>query len=242
MLTLAGEKSFNLIRLREDIRLGLRIEGVAVDAWIAGAWKELAKAESIGSCHLWRIPRTTTNKVRIRVTKSPVCPALSDFGLYLEPDFGPWEPPVSNNPKAGAKAKWKVVSASYQAAGGEARNAIDGDVGTLWHTHGADGEHALPQEIVVSLGADKTLPGVTDTPRRDGTMHGRVDRYDFLTSTDGKTWKRVAEGEFGNLRANPVEQTVTFEPVAARYFKFIATHALEMNHAAVAELGVIEAK
>jgi hypothetical protein len=54
----------------------------------------LAKAESIGSCHLWRVPLTGTNKVRIRVTKSPVCPAMSDFGLFLEPAFAPWVPPL----------------------------------------------------------------------------------------------------------------------------------------------------
>ncbi len=87
---LQGEKSFNLIRLREDIRLGLRLEGVAIDAWVEGNWKEIAKAESIGSCRLWRVAETSTNKVRIRVTNSPVCPALSDFGLYHEPVFQPW--------------------------------------------------------------------------------------------------------------------------------------------------------
>jgi len=95
---LTGEKSFNLILLREDIRLGLRLEGVAVDTWLDGQWKELAKAESIGSCHLWRVPTTRTNKVRVRVTKSPVCPALSDFGLYLEPAFPAWVPPVPRVP------------------------------------------------------------------------------------------------------------------------------------------------
>jgi alpha-L-fucosidase len=91
-LELKGEKTFNLIRLREDIRLGLRVEGVAVDAWADGAWKEIASAESIGSCHLWRVPKTTTSKVRIRVTKAPVCPALSDFGLFWEPEFGSDKP------------------------------------------------------------------------------------------------------------------------------------------------------
>jgi alpha-L-fucosidase len=87
VLELKGEQTFNMIRLREDIRLGLRVEGVAVDAWADGKWNEIAKAESIGSCHLWRVPKTTTGKVRIRVTKAPVCPALSDFGLFLEPEF-----------------------------------------------------------------------------------------------------------------------------------------------------------
>ncbi len=95
VLELQGPVDFNLIRLREDIRLGQRLEGAAVDAWVDGEWKELAKAESIGACRLWRLPKTiTATKLRLRVTKSPVCPALSDFGLYLEPEFAPWIPPI----------------------------------------------------------------------------------------------------------------------------------------------------
>ena len=38
------------------------------------------------------VPTTTAGKMRRRVTRSPVCPALSDFGLYLEPAFAPWAP------------------------------------------------------------------------------------------------------------------------------------------------------
>lgn len=238
-LELAGEKTFNLIKLREDIRLGLRVEGVSVDAFVGGQWKELAKAESIGACHLWRVPKTTAGKVRIRVTKAQVCPALSDFGLFLEPEFDAWNPPIGGNPKAAAKAKWKVVGKSFEAAGGEAKNAIDGNGGTLWHTYGKDGESGLPQDFTVDMGAQKTLKGFTYTPRT-GTLNGVVDQYRFEISTDGKTWMTAAEGEFGNLRANPIEQTVPFAPAKARYFKFTAKHVLEKNHAAVAEIGVVE--
>jgi len=241
---LKGEQTFNLIRLREDIRLGQRVEGVAVDAWQNGAWKELARAQSVGSCRLWRVPLTTTAKLRIRVTQCPVCPALSDFGLFLEPDFDPWLPPVGADPKLlaamKAKAKWKVVSASYEAPNNGARNAIDGNPATIWHTDGPDGERACPQEFVVDMGGERTLKGFTYLPRQDHTFHGMVDQYTFHTSLDGKTWSKAAEGEFGNLRANPVEQTVAFEPVTARYFKFTAKHALEKNHAVVAEIGVVE--
>jgi alpha-L-fucosidase len=240
--TLAGEKTFNLIRLREDIRLGHRVEGVAVDAWVDGAWKELAKAESIGPSRLWRVPKTTTGKVRIRVTKSPVCPALSDFGLFLEPEFQTWIQPVGGNPKAAAKAKWKVIAKSYESPDAPARNAIDGNPASIWHTHAPEGERTLPQEFAVDLGATLKLKGFIYLPRQDHTAHGMVDQYTFQVSTDGQTWKTVAEGEFGNLRANPVEQAIAFEPVSARYFKFIARHALEKNHAVVAEIGVIEAK
>ena len=240
-LTLAAPATFNMIRLREDIRLGLRLDGVAVDAWIDGAWKEIATAKSIGSCRLWRVPATTTTKVRLRVTDSPVCPALSDFGLFLEPEFESWIPPVGSTPAAVAKAKWKVVGKSHDSPGGEARRAIDGDPTTLWHTHGPDGEHGLPQEITVDMGSAKSLAGFTYTPRT-GVLHGMVDQFTFQLSLDGKTWQTAASGEFGNLRANPVEQTVAFPPAKARYFRFIATRAIEKNHAAVAEIGVVEAK
>lgn len=241
--TLTAPQTFNMIRLREDIRLGLRLEGVAVDAMVDGQWKELAKAESIGSCRLWRVPMTTASQVRIRVTKSPVCPALSDFGLFLEPELANWVPPVGGDPRAAAKAKWKIVSASYEnPPGGAAHHAIDGQPNTIWHTHGDDGERNLPQEIAVDTGEIRTLTGFTYLPRQDGTIHGMVDQYAFLVSTDGKQWTQAAAGEFGNLRANPVEQTVTFAATKARYFKFIAKHSLERNHAAIAELGVIEGK
>lgn len=238
-IELASEKEFNLIQLREDIRLGLRVEGVAVDVFAGGAWKEVAKAESIGSNHLWRIPNTKTNKLRIRVTKAEVAPALSDFGLFLEPTFDTWVPPVGSDPKLLAKSKWKIVSATFEAKGGEARRAIDGDAATLWHTHGDDGEKTLPQGFIVDMGAVKAIKGFTYTPRT-GTLDGVVDQYRFETSTDGTQWTVSAEGEFGNLRANTVEQTISFTPTKARYFRFTAKHALEKNHAAVAEIGVVE--
>jgi hypothetical protein len=98
----------------------------------------------------------------------------------------------------------------------------------------------FPQDFAVDMGVEKTVKGFTDLPRQDKTVHGMVDQYAFAVSVDGKTWTQVAEGEFGNLRANPVVQTVPCEPVKARHFKFVARHALEKNHAVVAGIGVVE--
>jgi alpha-L-fucosidase len=85
VLNLHQPKTFNVIRLRENIKLGQRIEEVAVDAWQDGKWEEIAKATSIGGNRLIRLQNdVSANKVRLRITKSPVCIALSDFGLYKE--------------------------------------------------------------------------------------------------------------------------------------------------------------
>jgi alpha-L-fucosidase len=87
ILNLHQNKTFNVIRLRENIKLGQRIEEVAVDAFKDGKWEQVAIATSIGGNRLIRLPQNvTTNKVRLRITKSPVSIALSDFGLFKEPD------------------------------------------------------------------------------------------------------------------------------------------------------------
>ena len=81
-------KSFNVIRLRENIKLGQRIEEVKIDAWINSRWQQIAMATSIGGNRLIRLDKNIESaKVRLRITKSPVCIALSDFGLYRETRF-----------------------------------------------------------------------------------------------------------------------------------------------------------
>jgi alpha-L-fucosidase len=96
ILDLHKKKSFNVIRLRENIKLGQRIDEVAVDAWQNGKWQQIATATSIGGNRLINLPKNiTTNKVRLRVTKAAVCIALSDFGLYNEIHFPPSVVPES---------------------------------------------------------------------------------------------------------------------------------------------------
>ena len=47
------------------------------------AWSKVAEATSVGNCRLIRTAElVTTDSVRLRITSSPVCPALSDFGLF----------------------------------------------------------------------------------------------------------------------------------------------------------------
>jgi alpha-L-fucosidase len=84
-LTLDFRKAvtFSVIRLREYLPLGQRIAFFEVSAWQGGAWRAVATASSVGHCRLIRLNESmTTDKVRLRITNSPVCPALSDFGLF----------------------------------------------------------------------------------------------------------------------------------------------------------------
>jgi len=75
----------NVVSLRERLPLGQRVEGFAIDAWQDGQWHELAAGSSIGSRRLVRFNEVTTERLRLRITKAVVCPALAEFAVHLEP-------------------------------------------------------------------------------------------------------------------------------------------------------------
>ena len=75
--------TFDLARLREHTPLGQRVSAFAIDIWANGSWSAWQSATSIGSCRILRSSTLAqTNRVRLRITESPVCPALSEFALF----------------------------------------------------------------------------------------------------------------------------------------------------------------
>ena len=82
-LTWSSARTFDLIRLREDIRLGQRIDSIAIDVHDGKAWTTAGTATSIGACRLVRFDRAvTTDRLRIRIVSSAACPALSEIGVF----------------------------------------------------------------------------------------------------------------------------------------------------------------
>jgi alpha-L-fucosidase len=79
------EITFNVVRLREYLPLGQRVEAFALDQWRNGQWLKFADATSIGSCRLVRSEPVTTSKIRLRITQAPVCPAISELAVFAEP-------------------------------------------------------------------------------------------------------------------------------------------------------------
>ena len=82
-LTWSSTRTFDLIRLREDIRLGQRIDSIAIDVYDGKGWTTAGTATSIGACRLVRFNRpVTTDRLRIRIVSSAACPALSEIGVF----------------------------------------------------------------------------------------------------------------------------------------------------------------
>jgi alpha-L-fucosidase len=86
ILQLSREQTFNVVRVREYLPLGQRVEAFAVDVWKDNDWREFARGTSIGNCKLVRATPVTATKVRLRITQAPVCPAISEFALFAAPN------------------------------------------------------------------------------------------------------------------------------------------------------------
>ena len=77
--------TFNVVRLREFLPLGQRVDAFALDAWQDEKWTEFATGTSIGNTRLVATSKITTAKVRLRITQAGACPALSEVGFFAMP-------------------------------------------------------------------------------------------------------------------------------------------------------------
>ncbi|MBR6457818.1 MAG: hypothetical protein IKS71_04385 [Bacteroidales bacterium] len=85
VVDLQGSDTFNLLLLQEDIRLGQRISGFTVEAWVGGAWTEIARGTTVGYKRILRLPPTAASRLRITITGAHDVPILSEVGVYFDP-------------------------------------------------------------------------------------------------------------------------------------------------------------
>jgi len=137
-----------------------------------------------------------------------------------------------------SKEKWSVISIS-SGDNKSVEKIIDGDANTAWGF--GSNENKLPQTIIIDMGELTTIKGFTYTPQQVGSNLSLISNYEFYTSEDNSTWTKQSEGEFSNIKHNPIEQIKSFIAVKARFLRFVATGAVGNSQTvSIAEIGVIE--
>ena len=138
-----------------------------------------------------------------------------------------------------SKENWKIVTASS----GDLKSAdrvIDGNPNTDW-SFGSN-TAKLPQEIVIDMGVLLKISGFTYVPQQVGNALNLIANYEFYTSKDAVKWTKQSQGEFSNIKNNPIEQLKIFTEVKVRYLRFVAKSAVEKGQTvSIGEINVIEA-
>ncbi len=179
------------------------------------------RASSGPAC--WPMWRATASSRRSRLRKRP-WPKCSNA-----PSRRSWSASARGCSKPTAKtpptATWR-------------RNAIDGDPDTFWHTRWTPRNDPMPHHLVIDLGREMAIKGITCLPRQD-MANGRIAEAEVFVSNDPKSWGTpVAQAKW---RDTGELQTVAFpQPVRARYLKLVVKSEVNRNaFAAVAELDVL---
>ena len=112
--------------------------------------------------------------------------SCNEYGLRLGVYISPWD---RNHAEYGREdyiremrridfARGKKVTASTTRGDDPqfgASNLTDGNLKTMWHTHGPEGRVAPPHEVVIHLDKAEQIAGFYCMPRHDGCNVGLVD-------------------------------------------------------------------
>jgi len=86
-LDLGSPKTFDVIELREDLKLGQRIAGFYVQVEVDGVWQEFGTGFTVGYKRLLRGSLVEAQKVRVMITESQDLPVLTKISLYKTPSL-----------------------------------------------------------------------------------------------------------------------------------------------------------
>ena len=84
--SLKGVKTFDVLQLQENIRIGQRIEDFNLEYWDRGNWKEILRGTTVGYKRIIRFAPVTTSKIRLSILSSRLNPTIAEFGLYKLPE------------------------------------------------------------------------------------------------------------------------------------------------------------
>jgi hypothetical protein len=114
----------------------------------------------------------------------------------------------------------RLTMTDSEAPGYEARNVIDSNPDTIWHTPWSENAPKYPHEFQIELPESHEIKGFTYLPRLD-MSNGWINKYEVYVSTDGQNWGEPAAT--GNFEPNHNKKTVIFDKIReAKFFRFVA--------------------
>ena len=90
-LDLGSPNTFDVIELREDLKLGQRIAVFHVQVEVDGIWQEFGMGFTVGHKRLLRGPLVEAQKVRVIITEAQSMPVLTKIALYKTPSLSKQE-------------------------------------------------------------------------------------------------------------------------------------------------------
>jgi hypothetical protein len=133
------------------------------------------------------------------------------------------------------------VDSEDRGNGNVADHAIDGNPETIWHTRWDPTNDPMPHQLVIDLGREMTIAGITYLPRLD-MPNGRIADCEVYCGNDpgalGTITARAKWTDTDQLQALRFER-----PVNARYLRLVVRSEVNGNpFTSIAEIDLLPAK
>ncbi len=152
----------------------------------------------------------------------------------VDMNTGEWKPDDKNNYIP--RDKWKIIFVSSEETKAESRlakNVLDGDLETFWHSNYSDGvKH--PHELIIDMGEKHNVSGFSYVPRQDGNTSGILETFHLYLSNDTNKWGAPVAGGWIAQQAD-----VGFAPAEARFVKLVSRSSYKKSpHITIAEFNL----
>ncbi len=77
-----GPQLIQYVLVQEYIRLGQRVKSFSIEVFVNGQWEEVANATTIGYKRIIRFEPVQTERLRVNITDSKACLAISNIEVY----------------------------------------------------------------------------------------------------------------------------------------------------------------
>ncbi|WP_111307259.1 DUF4998 domain-containing protein [Confluentibacter sediminis] len=148
--------------------------------------------------------------------------------------------PVAFNKILLDKSLWSIVDFSSQEANGEgpvngfAKAAIDGDLGTFWHSQWQGASPGYPHYFTIDLGSVKTITNF-EIFRRSGNDGGAIT-HEFWVSSDNVNFTKAAT-LYAKLESDNGYIVNADNDTVGRYVKYVAVEGPN-NHTYLGEINI----
>lgn len=224
--TFSQPTKMNRVMIQEYIPLGQRVKSFVVeykegDQWLSVKCNE--ETTTVGYKRLLRFEMIETEELRIRFMDARACLCINEVGAYYAPDATENYTPATSELKS---FPFTILGVDTE----EAKKCSDKDDQTAALISG--------KEIMIDLGENRTIHSFYYLPDQSEYSKGLISSYELSAGITEEAMQVVAQGEFSNIRNNPILQNMYFSPVEARYFKLKATRMVdESDSLGIAEIG-----
>lgn len=204
--TLPRKEKINRMMLQEYIPLGQRVRSFVVEYKNGTQWLPVKLNEettTIGYKRLLRFETISTRELRVRFTSARACLCINNIEAYY----------ASETSDTFAIQTKELKSFPFTIVGideSEAAKCKDNDEKTTAF---------LPGKVLqIDLGEEQTISSFYYLPDQSEYSKGLIAAYELsVNMEEGEVPVVIAQGEFSNIKHNPILQSIYFTPIKARY-------------------------